>query len=495
MGFGILMGPGYQTQVGFASEMNAVKTSPGSAKLRLRPRERRTLLLLVDLLMAILALTIATYVWSVADPYQSLTLTFLRRLPLWFYLLPFAWPFLMVRLYDEHRARDHRQLIGNIAVAALIGLGMYMVVFFTSQTPKDLPRIGVASFIVSVFLLTLFWRLIYIRVFTAPQFMRRVLLVGAGETGNIILKIINEIKPRPYILAGIIDDDPQKIGKVYEGYEVFGGCDKLLDAIANHQITDLIVAISGQMHGGMFQALLDAQQLGIEIIRMPVAYEELLHRVPVRYLEAEWILRSFVDKARSETFSELLKRSLDILGGLIGIAALVILYPFVAIAILIESGRPVLYKQVRMGLGGQLYSIYKFRTMRQDAEANGQPQWAEENDRRATKVGLFLRKTHTDEIPQFYNVLLGEMSLVGPRAERPELVEWFQKHVPFYRARLLVRPGITGWAQVNQQYAATIDETIEKLEYDLYYIMHRNFLMDLRIIATTPSLVFRFKGR
>jgi lipopolysaccharide/colanic/teichoic acid biosynthesis glycosyltransferase len=150
---------------------------------------------------------------------------------------------------------------------------------------------------------------------------------------------------------------------------------------------------------------------------------------------------------------------------------------------------------VRMGRGGQLYNIYKFRTMRQDAEPDGLPQWAEENDRRATKVGLFLRKTHIDEIPQFFNVLHGEMSLVGPRAERPELVEWFQKHVPFYRARLLVRPGMTGWAQVNQQYASTIDETIEKLEYDLYYIMHRNFIMDLRIIVRTPGLVLSLRGR
>ena len=475
--------------------MIAAKTGPGSAKWRLHPRERRTLLLLVDLLMAFIALAIATYVWSAADQYQSLTIAFLRRLPTWFFLLPFAWPFLMVRLYDEHRARDHKELIGNIAIAALIGLGIYMVVFFTSETPKALPRIGVASFIISVFILTLFWRLIYIRVFTAPQFMRRVLLVGAGETGSIMLRIINDIKPRPYIMVGIIDDDPQKIGKILEGYEVFGGCNKLLEAIANHQITDLIVAISGQLQGGMFQALLDAQELGIEIIRMPVAYEELLHRVPVRYLEAEWILRSFVDKARTETFSELLKRGLDILGGVFGLLALIILFPFIALAILLETGMPIFYKQNRLGRGGQLYSIYKFRTMRVDAEANGQPQWAEENDRRATKVGLFLRKTHTDEIPQFYNVLRGEMSLVGPRAERPELVEWFQKHVPFYRARLLVRPGITGWAQINQQYAATIDETIEKLEYDLYYIMHRNFLMDLRILATTPSLVFRFKGR
>jgi lipopolysaccharide/colanic/teichoic acid biosynthesis glycosyltransferase len=191
----------------------------------------------------------------------------------------------------------------------------------------------------------------------------------------------------------------------------------------------------------------------------------------------------------------MIKRGLDILGGLVGMVLLLILYPFVAIATLLESGRPILYKQVRMGRGGQLYNIFKFRTMWQDAEADGQPQWAEANDRRATKVGLFLRKTHIDEIPQFYNVIHGEMSLVGPRAERPELVEWFQKHVPFYRARLLVRPGMTGWAQVNQQYASTIDETIEKLEYDLYYIMHRNIVMDIRIIIRTPTLVLSLRGR
>ena len=401
----------------------------------------------------------------------------------------------MARLYDEHRARDPIGTLRNIAFSALIGLGLYMVFYFTSP-PKSLPRISVASFIISAFILTLFWRLLYIRIFTAPQFMRRMLLVGAGDTGKIMLQIINQHKPHPYIMVGIIDDDPQKIGKMIEGYEVFGGNDKLLKAICDHQITDLIVAISGQMQGGMFQALLDAQELGTEIIRMPVAYEELLHRVPIRYLEAEWILRSFVDKARSETFSEMAKARIGYPGWAgwnVFIAYL--LFPFVAVAILLESGRPILYKQIRMGRGGQLYNIYKFRTMRQDAEPDGQPQWAEENDRRATKVGLILRKTHIDEIPQFYNVLHGEMSLVGPRAERPELVEWFQQHVPFYRARLLVRPGMTGWAQVNQQYASTIDETIEKLEYDLFYIMHRSFLMDLRIIALTPTLVLSLRGR
>jgi lipopolysaccharide/colanic/teichoic acid biosynthesis glycosyltransferase len=133
--------------------------------------------------------------------------------------------------------------------------------------------------------------------------------------------------------------------------------------------------------------------------------------------------------------------------------------------------------------------------MKQDAEADGLPQWAEESDPRATRIGRILRKTHIDELPQFINVVSGEMSLVGPRAERPELVAWFQQHVPFYRARLLVKPGITGWAQVNFGYASTIDETIIKLEYDLYYILRRNLWLDLMIVLRTPATVLGLQGR
>jgi lipopolysaccharide/colanic/teichoic acid biosynthesis glycosyltransferase len=133
--------------------------------------------------------------------------------------------------------------------------------------------------------------------------------------------------------------------------------------------------------------------------------------------------------------------------------------------------------------------------MCRDAEPNGQPQWAQENDDRTTRVGRLLRKTHMDELPQFYNVLKGDMSLVGPRAERPELVAYFQRYVPFYRARLLVKPGITGWAQVNFGYASTIEETITKLEYDLYYIKRRNLILDLVILLRTPATMFGFRGR
>lgn len=467
---------------------------PVSSLIMLRPAERRALLLAGDILMVILALIFALAFWAQGDQYANFSLDFLAATPFWFFMLPLIWLLFLSGLYEERRAADWTETLRVLALAALVALAFYSLVYFFN-TPKSLPRRGVAAFIGSALILTLLWRFIYIHVFTASQFLRKVLLVGGGETGQIILKILKSLHPQPFVVVGIIDDDPNKIGSAIEGFPVFAGSDKLLDTIAAYEITDLIVAISGKMQGSMFQALLDAQEKGAEITRMPVVYEELLHRVPIRYLEADWILRSFVDQTRANMFNEIAKRLTDVIIAFLLILILSPLLPLISIAIITDTGFPIFYTQKRMGRNGVLYNIFKFRTMRQDAEANGQPQWAEENDRRATRVGVILRKTHLDEIPQFINVLKGEMSIVGPRAERPELVEWFQQHVPFYRARLLVRPGITGWAQVNQQYASTIDETIEKLEYDLFYIKHRNLGMDLRTMLRTPAMIFGLRGR
>jgi lipopolysaccharide/colanic/teichoic acid biosynthesis glycosyltransferase len=161
----------------------------------------------------------------------------------------------------------------------------------------------------------------------------------------------------------------------------------------------------------------------------------------------------------------------------------------------LDSGRPVLYHQTRLGLNGQEYEIIKYRTMDRDSEKDGKVRVTVENDLRITRIGKLLRKSHLDELPQFVNVLRGEMSLVGPRAERAILVNNLQMQVPFYRARLLVKPGITGWAQVNFGYAATVEDTIIKLEYDLYYIKHRTLLLDLIILLRTVGTVIGFKGQ
>jgi lipopolysaccharide/colanic/teichoic acid biosynthesis glycosyltransferase len=180
---------------------------------------------------------------------------------------------------------------------------------------------------------------------------------------------------------------------------------------------------------------------------------------------------------------------LALLGGL----ALVALFPLIALIILLDDGFPIFYHQPRVGKNGVPYRIYKFRTMVKDAEKAG-ARTASENDARITRLGKFLRRSHIDELPQVINILKGEMSVVGPRSEQIELVNKFQKELPFYRARLLVRPGLTGWAQINQRYATTTEDTGVKLEYDLYYIKHRNLMLDMTIILRTVGAVIGFKG-
>jgi len=457
--------------------------------------ERRAVLILGDFIVGVIALAIALIFWaSFADWLGFSPEFFSERVSNWFYLLPLAWLLLMFDLYDVNKASNWRKTIRGVAISAFLGFVVYSLIYLLSD-PGSLPRRGVAAFMVSVSLLTLLWRWIYIRIFTAPRFMRRLLLVGGGKAGKTVLQAISNHQPRPFDLIGIIDDDSQKVGSVIDGYLVLAQSDKLLEISAQEEITDIIVAISGEMGGATFQILLDAQERGVEITRMPVVYEELTSRVPIRILETDWLLRSFADDTRVNSFYEVGKRILDVVGGLIGSLVLLLILPFVGIATLLDDGRPVFYMQTRLGKGGRPYEIIKFRTMIKDAEADGKPRWATEDDERATRVGRILRKTRIDEWPQFVNVLRGEMSLVGPRAERPKLVEHFQRHVPFYRARLLIKPGISGWAQINFSYAASIDETITKLEYDLYYIKHRNLWLDLTILLRTPGTMFGMRGQ
>jgi lipopolysaccharide/colanic/teichoic acid biosynthesis glycosyltransferase len=173
----------------------------------------------------------------------------------------------------------------------------------------------------------------------------------------------------------------------------------------------------------------------------------------------------------------------------------IVTFPIIALAIVLESGFPIFYTQERLGKGGRFFRILKYRSMFQNAEADGEVKATVENDPRVTRVGNFLRRTRIDEVPQFLSVLTGEISLVGPRAERSELVAEFQKQIPFYRARLLVKPGLTGWAQINYGYVASVRETVVKLEYDLYYIKHRTIGMDFNIVLRTIGTVLRRTGR
>lgn len=461
---------------------------------RITLSERRFILFLGDLISVGVGLVIALYFWAMGDQWLKFSWEFLReRPPNWYFFLPVIWIFLMLELYDTRRAGRKGDTIRGILVAAGISTVLYLVIFFISE-PKSLPRRGVAAFIGAAAVLTLLWRLFYIQIFTAPAFLRRVVIIGAGRAGTILAGIIQNIKPIPFTLVGYVDDDSKKQGKSFTGLKVIGDSNKLLDVIQKDQVTDLIFAISGDMQPSLYSAILKAEELGIEVTTMPVAYEELLGRVPISLLDDDWILRSFVDRSHASGSYELGKRIMDLTGAVVGIIFLALSFPIISLVIIIDDGFPILFKQERVGKSGKVFNLLKFRSMRRDAEKDGIARFAVENDERATRSGKFLRKSHLDELPQFLNVLKGDLSLVGPRAERPELVEKLQKEVPFYRARLFIKPGITGWAQINFQYASNVEETGVKLEHDLFYIMHRSILIDIQILVRTFGQVIGFRG-
>lgn len=485
-----------------------VRTTP----LKLRPSEHRTLLFLGDLLMSIVSVFAAIEVWK----YYNLTArikqlveqgfaveraTLIAKnnvslsVPIWFYLLPIIWLVLLVELYEPHIASSGRKTTRGIAIAAFVGLMAYSLVFLIRQDPNSLPRIGVGVFLLFASLLTLSWRMIFIRIYKSTGQRRRMLIIGAGKAGQTLAKLYRSLGTRSFNIVGFIDDDETILDTTVEGFPVLGTSSRLLTLIDAYRISDIVVAINGEIKGSTFQIILDAQERGVDATRMPILYEEMTSRVPIHHLESDWIIRSFVDGLSVSGFYELSKRFMDILGGLVGLVIFAVAYPFIALAIYIDSGLPIVYSQPRLGRGGRLFTIYKFRSMRNHDKAGGDLQTTQENDPRITRVGNFLRKMRLDELPQFWNVFRGDMSLVGPRAEVPELVDEYQKQVPFYRARLLVKPGLTGWAQINYGYVATLYETAIKLEYDLYYIKHRTISMDVQIILRTISTVFRRTGR
>lgn len=482
-----------------------------TAPLRLRPSEYRSVLWIGDLLMAVASVFTALYTWRQYNYFVRLEELLARGVQraraedqallfnniepqLWFYLLPIAWMLLLVELYEPHVASSGRKTTRGIALAAFIGLVAYALVFIIQEN-TNLPRIGVGAFLLFASLLTFLWRMLFIRIYKSTGQRRRVLLIGAGKAGQALAELYQSSGAQSFNLIGYIDDDEQKVGKTICGLRVLGSSGHLLNLIDVYHISDIVIAINGEIQGTTFQTILDTQENGVEVTRMPILYEEMTGRVPIHHLESDWIIRSFVDGLRVSGFYDLTKRLLDIFGGIIGVLIFAITYPFLALAVFIDSGLPIFYSQPRLGRGGLIFSIYKYRTMRQDAEADGEARLALENDPRVTRVGNFLRKMRLDELPQFWNVLRGEISLVGPRAERPELVAEFQKQIPFYRARLLVKPGLSGWAQINYGYVASVTETAIKLEYDLYYIKHRTLGMDFQIILRTIGTVFRRTGR
>jgi exopolysaccharide biosynthesis polyprenyl glycosylphosphotransferase len=455
--------------------------------------EHRAVLMVGDAAIAALAVELALWLWALtAGAEFSLAYLYDRRI--WFYVLVPAWLILQIDLYDRRRRLSPRATLEGLLWVAVVAAVIYLGVFFFA--PRGLlPRLFILYFIAGAFALSLAWRLVYIAIFVSPYFRRRALVVGAGWAGETIVAALRACAPKQYVVVGLIDDDPGKHGRRVHNAPVLGGHEELARVVQARQVNEIVLAITGELRGELFQALLDCQAQGIPVVRMPLLYEQLTGRIPIEHLDAGWMSAAFMERVQTRAwYRRFAKRLLDVAGAGLGLVLLGLLTPFVVAAVWLESGGPILFWQARLGKGRQSFEMLKFRTMIQQAEADGLPRWATPDDERVTAVGRFLRRSRLDEAPQLWNVLKGEMSLVGPRPERPEFIAWLETQIPFYRARLEVKPGLTGWAQVNYGYGATLEDAVVKLQYDLYYITHQSVWLDLLILARTVGVVLRFTG-
>jgi len=468
-----------------------------SSFVRFRPRQRINLLIIGDLISSALALLIALLLWSLHDEWLSFSYEFIvGRTPFWFFFLPLLWIFLLLELYDIRRATSMQDTLRTILFAALLCFAAYLFIYFAVEPSIQLPRRAIAYFIPLATAFTLIWRRLYIAIFTNGPFIRRVVIVGAGDAGKLIMEELLAQPSKSMELVGFVDDDSALHNQDISGFTVFGDRNDLMQIVSRYLVTDVICAISKDIHPELVQILIKLEENGYEVSTMSQIYEEITGKIPAQMMDSEWLIKTFYSEAHSSASYALSKRFIDLLAGLVGTVLFIIFLPAIALAIFLESGTPIFIRQNRIGKNGKPYTMNKFRTMsKKNKIADQDITLTVVNDPRITKVGKILRRSHLDELPQFLTIFKGEMSLVGPRAEIDIIAEKFERDIPFYRARFLAKPGLTGWAQIHQDYAATTEETAEKLRYDLYYIKHRALILDLQIIVRTVSNVLGLKGR
>ncbi len=338
-------------------------------------------------------------------------------------------------------------------------------------------------------------RWLFVKLVDAKQLRRRVVVYGTGKNAHKIFKAYqNDQRVMAVSIVGCVRHD-EKSAEIDEEH-ILQEPANWVDFCKQHKITEIILAPDERRRsrGSSFpvEELLLCKLKGVAITDELDFYERELNKIELDVLKPSWLLLS--DGFKSSKSRDWTKRLVDIF---ISTALFIIMLPFgviAAIAIFLESGGPIFYHQARVGKDGKEFRIFKFRSMRQDAEKAGKAVWAQKNDSRVTRVGKFIRNTRIDEIPQLYNVLKGEMSFVGPRPERPQFVNELKEQIPFYYTRHQVKPGLMGWAQLKYPYGASVEDARNKLEYDLYYTKNHSFFMDVLIMIQTVEIVLLGKG-
>jgi sugar transferase (PEP-CTERM system associated) len=329
------------------------------------------------------------------------------------------------------------------------------------------------------------WRLAFTWLVQLPILVERVYVLGTGERA---LRLVQGLRQNPEIGVEIAS----WTGKLEGAVTRESVAAHLMEVVKKQKVHRVIVAVHDRRGTTPMKELLELRMAGVKIEEATSWLEKISGKIEVENLNPSWLV--FNDGFHRSSAFIMVRRILSVIISSIGLILTLPILPFIMLAVRLDSKGPVFYTQTRMGKAGRLFKVVKFRTMRHDAEAANGPQWAGDHDPRVTRIGKFLRKTRLDEIPQLWCVLKGDMAFVGPRPERPEFIEWLSKEIPYYGVRHMVRPGVTGWAQVKYKYGSTVEDAREKLQYDLFYIKNASIGLDLLIMFQTVKTVILRRG-
>jgi len=456
--------------------------------------------------LPLLLLMLAEAVIHVAAVYLAVALRFLdihfviyspSGAPGW--LLPRALLYALVMLgvmtafglYGSALHKNDREYQVRFLASYPAGALVMMIIFYVIPA-SFLGRGTMAlSFLFSLILAALA-RVVFFRIVGGETLKRRVLVLGSGSRAAEVEALLSRLGSRAgFHLVGFVLCGDEQPGR--DKSKLLGDCNALRSLVGQHRIDEIVVGVRDRRNGHFpMSKLLECKLEGTSIVDLPTFFERETGYVQLNSLSASWMV--FSEGFSKSGFQKLWKRAFDIfVSGVVLVATLPIMLVAV-LAIWRETGRPILYRQKRVGESGRVFEILKFRSMRVDAEKDGVARWAKKNDDRVTRVGKFLRLTRVDELPQLINVIRGDMSFVGPRPERPPFVHELSQKVPFYASRHSVKPGITGWAQIRYPYGASVDDAVQKLQFDIYYVKNHSLFLDLVVLFQTAQVVLFGKG-
>ncbi|MCS7313054.1 MAG: sugar transferase [Acidobacteria bacterium] len=480
----------------------AVKLEAPHRTWALNLRERRWVAALGDVLVAGLAATGALALWSWAD-HGSITLTWMVERSLWVPMLAAMWTaglwlsgtYALPSLYRTPSSGR------TLLTAAALTVGAYLPIYFAAPRTA-LPRLVVLEMAGLAVVLTAGWRRLWARWMGHAGMIRPVLIVGTGEAGLAVAALLQERPQAGYRAVGFVDDglpgDAHASSPLEErpnSLPLVGRIRELPDLVARTGAVEVVVATRETPTPELADGLTQCHAWGVAVTSAAELYENLTGRVPLDWVGDDWLTVLPLNHRGTGVLYRSAKRLMDIAGATLGLLLFLPFLPLMALAIRLDSPGPVFYRQKRVGRGGRVFTIWKLRTMRPDAEAEDHPVWARVDDPRVTRVGRWLRKFRIDEFPQFWNVLKGDMSAVGPRPERPEFEQELARHIPFYPLRHAVKPGMAGWAMIHHDYVDSLEDARTRLEYDLYYIKHQSLWLDVQIIVQAVLELLARKGR